>query len=140
MATSTAQGMTDKRLAEHARYVALHGGIQGSCYGCATPYMKALMDRVYEARFRPAGAYAVTMAKCLMHRESQGNPGAISRTGDYGGPQFNYLAHHSSHPEWFSPRFGFRYAVFDPWYGALQMWSLSHGGTSWSPWMTLSGC
>lgn len=103
--------------------------------------MKALMDRVYDARFAEAGTTAQHIAKCLMHSESGGNPGAISSTGDYGGPQMNYVAHHSSHPDWYQPGRGFNYLIFDPWKGASEMFAMSGGGRSWLPWRaTIGGC
>lgn len=139
-ATSTSQAK-HTTLAHKARFVALHGGITGSCYGCATAHMKHLMDRIYSKRFSSAGSYAQAIAKCLMHSESGANPGAISSTGDFGGPQMNYVAHHGSHPDWFQPGRGFKYLIFDPWLGASEMWAMSSGGRSWSPWAsTIGGC
>lgn len=127
-------------LAKQARHVALHGGILGTCHGCATAQMKQLMERVYVSRFADTGAYAQRVAVCVMKAESGGNPGAISGTDDYSGSQFNYDAHHNQHPEWYRPGRGFRYLIFDPWLSASQMWAMSKRGTDWTPWRTRYGC
>lgn len=138
-ATSTAKHHGS--LAHEARQVALHGGITGSCHGCSTSKMKELMRQVYSARFASEGPYIQGIAVCLMTSESGGNPGAISSTGDYGGLQANYIAHHTSHPEWYQAGRGFKYLIFDPWYGASEMWAMSSRGHSWSPWAaTIGGC
>lgn len=123
-----------QHLAKQARHVALHGGITGTCHGCATAKMQDLMARLYEARFASSGGYAQRTAVCLMKAESGGNPGAISSTGDYGGLQANKQAHGAKHPEWYLPGRGFAYLIFDPGYGAGQMWAMSQGGTSWTSW------
>lgn len=133
MATSTT-AQTSKSLAWQARSIALHGGITGTCHGCATDKMKALMVRVYQERFRESGPAAQRTAICLMQDESGGNPGAISVTEDFGGPQMNKAAHGRTHPSWYQPGRGFSYLIFDPWYGASMMWAMSKGGTDWTQW------
>lgn len=121
-------------LTEVARVTALSGGVTGTCYGCSTPSMKALMRSVYMERFAPAGQQAQRIAVCLMMAESQGNPGAVSSGGDHGGPQVNKPTWSRLHPDWFAPGRGFRVLLFDPDFGAGIMWTMSRHGTSWSPW------
>jgi hypothetical protein len=130
-ASATTEREPQHDLALEARRVALHGGITGSCYGCATPLMKKLMRQVYRARFKSRGSET---AVCLMMAESGGNPGAVSSGGDHGGPQMNRSAHGRAHPEWWRPGRGFRYLIFDPWYGASEMWAMSGGGRWWTAW------
>lgn len=117
------------KLAAEARHLAANGGIVCQTPGvgaeCATPRMRALSRRLVIARFAPAGPTAVKVALCLVGRESGFNPGAISTTGDHGLPQANYSAHRTT-VDW--------QRIYDPVYALGVMWSLSHGGTSWSPW------
>ena len=122
------------KLAKQARYVASHGGVTGTCHGCATPRMQSLVRQLVAARFAPAGAGAVSTATCLVIAESGLNPGAISRTGDYGIPQMNRRTWESVYPEWWQPARGFRYLIFDPVFAVSAMWSMSRHGTDWHPW------
>lgn len=96
--------------------------------------MKLLMVKVYEARFASAGPWAQRTAVCLMEAESGANPGAVSHTNDYGGPQINYSAHHVELASYFRPARGFTALIFDPAFGAGAMWAMSRAGTSWRSW------
>jgi len=122
------------KLAAAARYLAGHGGVTGTCHGCATARMQALSRRVVIARFAPAGVTAVARATCIVGAESGFNPGAISSTGDYGLLQANKVAHEPDFPWWWRPARGFRYLIFDPVYAAGAMWAMSARGTNWSAW------
>ena len=123
------------KLIKQARFLAAHGGVTGSCHGCATLRMQALTRKLVEYRFRPAGAGAVSTALCVVRGESGFNPGAISHTGDYGVAQVNRATWESVYPEWWQPVRGFRYALLDPVFNVNVMWSMSRWGTSWSPWV-----
>jgi hypothetical protein len=123
-----------KSLAAEARHLARNGGVTGSCHGCATPRMQQLVRQLIVRRFRPSGSWAVSTALCIARAESGFNPHAISATGDYGVGQINRFAHESTHPWWWRPRNGFRYALFDPVFGVGVMWAMSSGGRSWGPW------
>src|SRR5215471_290689 len=46
----------------------------------APRYLQAIVYR----QFRPAGSWAIRRANCIVQRESQWNPRAISRTDDWG--------------------------------------------------------
>lgn len=122
------------RLAKAARYEAQHGGVLCSRHGCATPKMKWLVRQLIFYRFRPAGSRAVKTADCIAEAESGFNPGAISRTKDWGVGQINEAAHEPDYPWWWQPRAGFKYAVLDPVYNIGIMRSMSKRGTSWTPW------
>lgn len=127
-------GVIPAGLAAEARTVALHGGVIGSCHGCATVRMQQLARRLVITRFADSGPGAVQTALCIVGHESGFNPGAISSTGDYGLPQMNYVAHHGDHSEWWAPARGFRYLIFDPVYAVGAMWAMSARGRDWSAW------
>lgn len=121
------------KLAREARYVAAHGGVLGSCHGCSTPRMQRLVRRLIVARFAPSGASAVSTALCVARGESGFNPGAISRTGDYGVFQINRPSWERSY-DWVR--------ILDPVYNVGVGWAMSRRGYSWSPWVvyTNGGC
>src|SRR5262247_4151157 len=81
-----------RTLHAQARYVALHGGIRSSCYGCATNYMKSLSRRLVIERFSWAGPEAVRWALCVVGRESDFNPGAVNSSSGAAG-LFQFLGH-----------------------------------------------
>ena len=97
--------------------------------------MQSLVRQLIFHRFKGSGDWQLRTALCVARGESGFNPGAISRTGDYGVGQINRLAHEPAHPEWWQPRLGFRYALFDPAFNVGVMWAMSRRGNSWSPWV-----
>lgn len=114
-------------LSAQARHLATHGGIICQTPGvgkeCATPRMRALSRQLVIARFKPAGKTAVTVALCIVGRESGFNPGARSTTRDHGLPQANEI---HTWIDWSR--------IYDPVYALGVMWRLSNGGTNWHPW------
>lgn len=124
-----ADAATPSQLSAKARYLALHGGVLCHTPGvgkeCATTQMRRLSRELVAARFRPAGPAAVRIAVCVVGRESGFNPGARSTTGDHGLPQINYSAHRDT-VDW--------QRIYDPVYALDVMWTISRGGTSWTPW------
>ena len=114
------------KLAKQARYVASHGGVTGTCHGCATPRMQSLVRQLVAARFAPAGASRVATALCVVRGESGFNPGAISHTGDYGVFQINALTWRNTY-DWGR--------ILDPVYNVNVGWAMSKHGTYWYPWV-----
>lgn len=104
-----------------ARYVANHGGITGSCYGCATPRMRGLVAQLIIKRF---GSYA-GRALCFARRESGLNPGAISASDDHGAFQVHRASYHP---------FDYWRLDHDPVYSVAIGWVVSDHGTNWGPW------
>jgi hypothetical protein len=128
-------GSVPPKLAHDARALAQHGGVTGTCHGCATQRMQSLSRRLVVARFQAStNPRAVSTALCIVRAESGFNPGAISRTDDWSLAQINRPTHQHEHPGWWRPRLGFRVALFDPVFAVGVMWAMSHRGTSWSPW------
>lgn len=114
------------KIAKEARWLAKHGGVTGSCHGCATPRMKQLVTELILARFRPQGAAVQRLALCIANGESGLNPGAISSTSDYGVFQIN-------RPSW-----GRTYdwsRILDPVYNIGVGWAMSQRGSNWHPWV-----
>ena len=111
-------------LAARARYLAVHGGITGHCYACATSRMKALVRALIRETFRPAGWAAVTHALCYSRRESGWNPGAVSPTHDHSSFQVNAPSH---------PQFDYWRMDHDPAYGVEAGWVVSSHGRDWGP-------
>lgn len=122
-----ADAMIPPKLAKEARYLAAHGGIICQTPGvgkeCATPRMRAMSRQLVIAQFKPAGPRAVTVALCIVGRESGFNPGARSTTRDHGLPQANEI---HKWVDWSR--------IYDPVYALGVMWRLSAGGTHWTPW------
>jgi hypothetical protein len=114
--------MSQRVLEREARKVAVHGGVTGSCWGCATPYMKRLsyelIDRAFSSSYR-------SWAHCIVNRESGYNPGAVSRTDDHGLPQFNRPSH-----SWIN----YTKVKRDPPYAVACFVRLSRGGSNQGPW------
>lgn len=106
-------------LASQARWVARHGGVTGTCAGCATRRMRALSYALVAERFRPLGSRVVQHALCIVRHESGGNPGAVNGS--------SYAAGLSQvEPFWHRvlPRLNF----LDPVDGVAAFWYLtSHG-------------
>lgn len=107
-----------------ARWTALHGGIQGSCYGCATSRMQYLSRRLVIEQFSRAGSDAVRWALCVMGRESGGNPGAVNSSSGAAG-LFQFLGH---------PQYSYWMLTHDPVGQVKAAWQLSHGAQDRSPW------
>ncbi len=122
------------KLARDARWLAQHGGVTGTCSGCATARMKQLVKALIIARFAPVGPSATQTVLCLAEKESDFNPGAISDTNDWGTGQINRPFHESDHPSWWRSHAGFKRAVLDPVYNVGIMFAMSKRGTSWTPW------
>jgi hypothetical protein len=115
---------TFSSLHAQARYTAMHGGILGSCYGCATPRMKYLARQLVIERFGSAGSYTGQWALCVVGRESGFNPGAINSSSGAAG-MFQFLGH---------PQYSYWSLTHDPVYQVSSAWQLSHGGRDKSPW------
>lgn len=80
---------------------------------------------------------AQPVARCIVKRESGGDPRAISPTHDYGLFQINRKAHKRN----FEARYGvaFEKGALDPRLNGkyaryLYDYYRSHGGTGWEPW------
>lgn len=108
-------------LEAQAAYTAAHGGVTGTCYGCATGQMKTLVARLIAKRFGGAASRAL----CFARRESGLNPAAISRSDDHGAFQINRPTH---------PQFNYGRMQRDPAYGVWAGWVVSDHGTDWGPW------
>ena len=123
-----------EKLMRDTRWLAQHGGVTGTCSGCATVRMKQLVKALIVARFAPVGASATQTALCLAENESDFNPGAISDTNDWGTGQINRPSHEPDHLSWWRPHAGFKHAVLDPVYNVGIMFAMSKRGTSFTPW------
>jgi hypothetical protein len=125
---TTAQAERDgfqiSTLHRQARFHALHGGIQGSCYGCATYRMKWLSRRLIIERFSTAGSDAVRWSLCVVRRESGFNPGAVNSSSGASG-LFQFLGH---------PQYSHWMLTHDPVGQVQAAWELSHRGRDRSPW------
>lgn len=121
---ATASTFSSASLHSQARYVAMHGGIQGSCAGCATYRMKYLARQLVIERFSSAGSNAVRWALCVVGRESGFNPGAINSSSGAAG-LFQFLGH---------PQYSYWMLTHDPVYQVGAAWNLSHGARDHSPW------
>jgi len=119
-----ATSSTFNSLHAQARYHAMHGGIQGSCYGCATYRMKSMSRRLVIERFSSAGSGAVSWALCVVGRESGFNPGAINSSSGAAG-LFQFLGH---------PQYSYWRLTHDPVYQVQAAWQLSHHARDHSPW------
>jgi len=115
-------GMSQKKLEVEARRVARHGGILGTCSGCATPRMQRLSLELVMRAFPPGSkAWAV----CVTMRESGANPGAISPSHDFGLGQIHVAAH---------PQFSAWRLTHDPVYSTRAFVQLSQRGRKRQPW------
>ena len=123
-----------EKLVRDARWLAQHGGVTGTCSGCATVRMKQLVKALIVARFAPVGVSATQTILCLAENESDFNPGAISDSKDWGVGQINRPSHEPDHPSWWRPHAGFKHAVLDPVYNVGIMFAMSKRGTSFTPW------
>jgi len=126
LAPLSARADIPPQLAKQARYLAANGGVLSTAHGAATPRMRELVRRLVIARFAPTGSGAVRTALCIVAGESGFNPGAISRTGDYGTFQINKLTWYRTY-DW--PR------ILDPVYNVNVGWAMSKHGTYWWPWV-----
>jgi hypothetical protein len=120
----TAQAERESSLHFQARKVALHGGIKGSCYGCATYRMKSLSRRLVIEQFSQAGPDAVRWSLCVVGRESDFNPGAINSSSGAAG-LFQFLGH---------PQYSYWKLTHDPVYQVRAAWQLSRHARDRSPW------
>jgi hypothetical protein len=123
LGASTSSASSDK-LADQARWVAMHGGVRGQCAGCATSQMQWLVRRLVVRRFSRAGSDAVRWSLCVVGRESGFNPGAVNQSSGAAG-LFQFLGH---------PQFSTWKLLHDPSYAVDAAWSLSHGARDRSPW------
>lgn len=124
LAGSTAQASNAPTLHKQARHLALHGGITGRCWGCATYRMKYLARRLVVERFSWAGSEAVRWALCVVNRESGFNPGAVNAQSGAAG-LFQFLGH---------PQFDSWKLTHDPVYQVRAAWQLSNGARTRSHW------
>ena len=106
-------------LAQQARWLARHGGVTGTCAGCATHRMQALSYALVREQFRPAGGAAVTHALCIVRHESQGNPGAVNASSGAAGLS---QIEAQWHPEIR------KYNLLDPVDGVAAFWRLTRHG------------
>jgi len=114
--------MSQGQLERTARRVATHGGVTGSCYGCATRYMQLLADELIVREFP---AWSEGWAVCVVERESGFNPGAVNwQSGATGLSQIE--------PQ-FHPEFN-RWRLKDPVYATHAFGKLSRWGRDRSPW------
>ena len=114
--------MSQPKLERTARRVATHGGVAGSCYGCATHYMKLLADELVVREFP---GWSEGWAVCVVERESGFNPGAVNwQSGATGLSQIEPQYH---------PEFN-RWRLKDPVYGTHAFGRLSRWGRDRSPW------
>jgi hypothetical protein len=86
----------------------------------APRYLQAIVSR----QFRPAGSWAVRKASCIVGRESQWRPRAISPTQDLG----LFQIHWASHREYSWNR------LLEPAYNTWAAWRISRHGRDFSPW------
>lgn len=112
------------KLAKQARYIASHGGIQGSCWACATQRMQQISRRLVVLRFAMAGQDAVRWSLCVVRRESGFNPGAVNSSSGAAG-LFQFLGH---------PQYDSWKLTHDPVYQVWAAWDLSQGATVRSHW------
>jgi hypothetical protein len=111
-------------LHKQARWVALHGGIKGQCWGCATPRMQYISRQLVIERFQTAGSEAVRWALCVVRRESGFNPGAVNQSSGAAG-LFQFLGH---------PQYNSWMLTHDPVYQVRAAWQLSNGARTRSHW------
>lgn len=124
-ATAQAERVTSSSSLEvKARWVANHGGITGTCAGCATPQMQTLSRLLVIQRFSSAGSNAVRWALCVVGRESGFNPGAVNSSSG-AASLFQLFGH---------PQFSTWRMLHDPGYAVMAGWNLSHGAKDRSPW------
>jgi len=116
------QRIDDRTLERAAERAVSAGRIRSTRWGDATPWLRNISRELVRRAF--AGD-AERWALCVLERESGGNPGAISRTGDYGLPQINRASH---------PWVDYRRILVDPPYAIDVMVTLSDGGAHRSPW------
>jgi hypothetical protein len=109
------------RLERLARNVARHGGVTGTCAGCATHYMKLLSDELVVRAFP---AWSEDWAVCVVYHESGFNPGAVSPKGALGLSQILPTAHPEFH----------RARLRDPVYNVRSFAHLSRLGRRRGPW------
>jgi len=118
----TVRRMSQPRLEHTARYVAQHGGVRGSCLGCATQRMRRLaLELVWRAFPRRSRQWAV----CIVLRESGANPGAVSPSHDFGLAQIHTAV-------W--RQFSSWRLTHDPVYSVAAFRQLSHAGHNRQPW------
>ena len=123
-AAQAERSSTQASLEVRARWTAQHGGITGSCYGCATGSMKSLASQLVVKQFSRAGSSAVRWALCVVRRESGFNPGAINSSSGASG-LFQFLGH---------PQYSNWMLTHDPVGQVRAAWQLSHGAQDRSPW------
>jgi hypothetical protein len=114
-------GMPQHVLERTARYVARHGGVKGSCYGCASRYMRLLADALIIREFP---GWSERWSVCVVAHESGFNPAALSPAGAVGLAQILPTAH---------PEFD-RWRLADPVYGTRAFARLSQHGQARGPW------
>jgi hypothetical protein len=106
-------------IAAQARWLARHGGVTGTCAGCATQRMQNLSYALVAQQFQPAGWQAVQHAVCIVRHESQGNPGAVnSSSGAAGLSQIELQWHPDLR----------RYNLLDPVDAVMAFWRLTRHG------------
>ena len=125
--TATAQAersATTATLEAKARWTAMHGGITGQCWGCATSKMKWQSRALVIKQFSRAGSDAVRWALCVVNRESGFNPGAVNQSSGAAG-LFQFLGH---------PQYSSWGLTHDPVYQVRAAWQLSNGARTRSHW------
>lgn len=120
-----------RSLEADARWLARHGGITGTCNGCATPRMMSLAKALVIQKFIRRGSVVLRQALCYVRHESGFNPGALNRTYSDWRYQAAGLAQIEVrwHPEYVRAKL-----LTDPVYAVNAFWRLSRGGRDWGPW------
>jgi Transglycosylase SLT domain len=111
-------------LESKARWTALHGGITGSCWGCATSKMQWQSRALVVKQFSRAGSDAVRWSLCVVRRESGFNPGAVNSSSGAAG-LFQFYGH---------PQYDSWKLTHDPVYQVKAAWSLSNGANTRYHW------
>lgn len=126
MAASGGSASPETQLAAQARWLTNHGGVTGTCAGCATLKLRSLSKAIVIETFWPRGVEPTSWALCVVQHESGFNPGAVnSSSGAAGLAQFEIQYH---------PEFSRWRILHDPAYAATAMFRLSRGGRDRSPW------
>lgn len=131
-ATSVSSATTNA-LARQARWLTTHGGVIGTCAGCATLRLRSLSKALVVERFSRAGAEPLAWALCVVGHESGFNPGAVNASsGAAGLSQTEVNWHHEFSDD--GRGHGYFRLTHDPAYAVAAMWRLSRGARDRTPW------
>lgn len=127
-------GYLSSPLANQARWLAQHGGVTGTCAGCATLRMQSLSKALVVTRFQSRGGEAVAWALCVVSHESGFNPGAVNSTAIAPGGALGHASGLAQFVVWYHRWINYWRLLRDPAYAADAMFHLSNGGRDRSPW------